>query len=107
MKPNSTQMSIIYDDWKVAVNDILDVEGLFPTFVMNILSKSSLSVAKNNGIGNTWGLDDEQDLISKFGPRTSIYPDEIPKLDANLYLSLAAIVRMGPRRRRYSNDQLG
>jgi hypothetical protein len=45
------------------VDEISDVEGLVPTFVMNILPASALSVAKNNGIGNTWGLDDDQSYI--------------------------------------------
>jgi hypothetical protein len=47
------------------VDEISDVEGLVPTFVMNVLPKSALSVAKNNGIGNTWGLDDDQSYIRK------------------------------------------
>ncbi len=47
------------------MDEISDVEGLVPTFVMNVLPKSALSVAKNNGIGNTWGLDDDQSYIRK------------------------------------------
>ena len=45
------------------MDEISDVEGLYPTFVMNILPASALSIAKNNGIGNTWGLDDDQSYI--------------------------------------------
>ena len=30
---------------------------------MNIMPKSTMSIAKNNGIGNVWGLDDSQSYI--------------------------------------------
>ena len=48
------------------MDEISDVEGLYPTFVMNVLPASALSVAKNNGIGNTWGLDDDQSYIRTY-----------------------------------------
>ena len=67
IKPDAAQLQRIFQAWKVAVDEISDVEGLYPTFVMNILPKSTLSVAKNNGIGNTWGLDDDQDYIRTSG----------------------------------------
>ena len=62
------------------MDEISDVEGLVPTFVMNVLPASALSIAKNNGIGNTWGLDDDQSYICtwlhsffKFHPLRSTY----------------------------------
>ncbi|KAI1131364.1 FAD binding domain protein [Nemania abortiva] len=63
MKPDGAQLYRIYQAWRAAVDDVIDVEGLYPTFVMNIMPKSAASVAKNNGVGNTWGLDDEESLI--------------------------------------------
>ncbi|KAI0103627.1 FAD-binding domain-containing protein [Nemania sp. FL0031] len=63
MKPDAAQLNRIYQGWRAAVEDVIDVEGLYPTFVMNILPKSAASVAKNNGIGNTWGLDDDESWI--------------------------------------------
>ena len=65
IKPDAAQLYRIYKSWKAAIDDIRDVEGLYPTFVMNILPKSSLSVAKHNGVGNTWGLDDDQSYIRR------------------------------------------
>jgi len=50
--------------WKTSLDLVSDVEGLIATFVMNTMSKSAASVALNNGVGNVWGLDDSQDLIS-------------------------------------------
>ncbi|RDW94972.1 hypothetical protein BP5796_00735 [Coleophoma crateriformis] len=63
MKPDANQLVKIYEAWKIAVDEISDVEGLRPTFVTNLLPKSALSVAKNNGVGNTWGFDDNQSYI--------------------------------------------
>ncbi|KAF4121326.1 FAD/FMN-containing dehydrogenase [Geosmithia morbida] len=63
IKPNAAQLYRIFESWRDAVDDIADVEGVNPTFVLNLLPKSALSVAKNNGIGNTWGLEDDQAYI--------------------------------------------
>lgn len=71
MKPDAAQLYRIYQGWRAAVEDVIDVEGLYPTFVMNIIPKSSASVAKNNGVGNTWGMDDNESLISKISSLTS------------------------------------
>lgn len=66
MVPDTNQLMKIYTAWKEALQSVIDVEGLYPTFVLNIISKSTMTVAKENGIGNTWGLDDDKDLISKY-----------------------------------------
>lgn len=56
----------MYTQWKAAVDDIADVEGLYPTFVLNMAPKSAAAVAKTNGIGNTWGLDDDASYICMY-----------------------------------------
>jgi hypothetical protein len=56
---------VLYSAWKAAVDDISDIEGLYPTFVLNILPRSAITVSKTNGIGNVWGLDDTESLICK------------------------------------------
>lgn len=66
MKPDAEQMYRIYQSWKTAVDDIADVQGLNPTLALNILPKSALTPAKHNGIGNTWGLDDDQSYIREW-----------------------------------------
>ncbi|KAF7551803.1 hypothetical protein G7Z17_g4756 [Cylindrodendrum hubeiense] len=63
IKPDGDQLFRIYEAWKKAVDDVSDVEGLYPTFIMNVLPAAAASVAKNNGVGNTWGLDDDQPYI--------------------------------------------
>ncbi|ETS74384.1 hypothetical protein PFICI_14250 [Pestalotiopsis fici W106-1] len=63
IKPDADQIYRIYEAWKAAVEDISDVEGLIPTLVLNTMASSAMSVAKNNGIGNVWGLDDKEPLI--------------------------------------------
>lgn len=59
MKPDAEAVNSIYQAWKSAVNQISDVEGLYPTFVLNEITPSSLRVAKENGVGNVWGLEPE------------------------------------------------
>ncbi|KAK1515973.1 FAD binding domain-containing protein [Colletotrichum costaricense] len=63
IKPNSDAIYGMYKQWRDAVDDISDVQGLYPTFILNMSPKSSARVAKTNGIGNTWGLDDNIDEI--------------------------------------------
>ncbi|KAF3811783.1 hypothetical protein GCG54_00014535 [Colletotrichum gloeosporioides] len=69
MKADADQLYRIYEVWKAAVEDISDVEGLIPTLVLNTMAPSAMSVAKNNGIGNVWGLDDDEALISESGKK--------------------------------------
>jgi hypothetical protein len=44
---------------------VADVKGLFPTFVINLVPRTAATVAKTNGIGNTFGLDDDQSYICR------------------------------------------
>lgn len=64
MKPDSEVLYSIYKAWKAAVDQISDVQGLYPTFVTNVISPTSIRVAKTNGVGNVWGLEEEP-LISE------------------------------------------
>lgn len=72
MVPNATRLYEIYSAWKASIADISDVEGLYPTFVMNIVPQSAAAVAQNNGIGNVWGLTDTQSYISKLIPFSGV-----------------------------------
>ncbi|RMZ77570.1 hypothetical protein DV737_g4251, partial [Chaetothyriales sp. CBS 132003] len=63
MKPDADQLYQLYKIWKDAVDQIADVQGLYPTFVMNAMPKSANTIAKTNRVGNTWGLDDDQSWI--------------------------------------------
>lgn len=58
MKPDAEVLTSIYKAWKDAVDQIADVEGLYPTFVTNVASAPAARVALNNGVGNVWGLED-------------------------------------------------
>lgn len=64
MKPDADALYSIFQAWKDAVDQVADVEGLYPTFVTNVISPTSVRVAKTNGVGNVWGLEEEP-LISK------------------------------------------
>lgn len=65
MKPDAETITSIYQAWKAAVDEISDVQGLYPTFVLNEITASSLRVAATNGVGNVWGLEPEP-LMSEF-----------------------------------------
>lgn len=81
IRADADQLYHIYEAWRAAVEDISDVEGLIPTLVLNTMAPSAMSVAKTNGIGNVWGLDDDEALISKLGKHVL---DRLPlnKLDS-------------------------
>ncbi|KAJ5787189.1 hypothetical protein N7457_002179 [Penicillium paradoxum] len=59
MIPDADVFTTMIETWKNAVKNIADVQGLYPTFVANISPASAARVAKTNGIGNVWGLEDE------------------------------------------------
>lgn len=63
MKPDANQLHEIYQIWRAAIEDVADVKGLFPTFVLNLVPRTAATVAKTNGIGNTFGLDDDMSYI--------------------------------------------
>lgn len=66
IKPDADVFNEIYQAWKSTVGNVADVEGLAPTFVMNVIPRGAARVGKTNGIGNVWGLDDDQAWISRF-----------------------------------------
>ena len=66
MKPDPEQLMSMILRWKNAVDQIADIEGLHPTFVLNTIPASSHRVAASNGVGNVWGLENETSpFISK------------------------------------------
>lgn len=62
VQPDPETLYSIYQAWKTAVDEIADVKGLYPTFVMNLSPAGAARVGRTNGIGNVWGLD-EQPMI--------------------------------------------
>ncbi|GAE00290.1 FAD-binding oxidoreductase [Paecilomyces variotii No. 5] len=68
----------IYQTWLAGVENISDVEGLYPTFVLNVVPKGAAHVGKTNGIGNLWGLDDSRSwLIWQFSTGWSLQQDDL------------------------------
>jgi hypothetical protein len=66
--PNATRIIEIYHAWRASLTMVSDIEGFGGSMVLNTMPKSAASVGLNNGVGNVWGLDDTQSLISKFSP---------------------------------------
>ncbi|KAJ5797903.1 uncharacterized protein N7503_007199 [Penicillium pulvis] len=77
MKPDAKVLYSIYKAWKAAVDTISDVKGLYPTFVINYVSPSSARVAKTNGVGNVWGLEEEPLIIWQFSTGWDLAQDDI------------------------------
>ena len=65
IKPDSKRITEIYKAWTKALEDVADVPGLGPPLVLNLVPRSAATVSKKNGIGNTFGLDDDQAYICK------------------------------------------
>ncbi|KAJ5785978.1 uncharacterized protein N7503_011190 [Penicillium pulvis] len=59
------------------VDTIADIQGLYPTFVTNVASAPAARVAKTNGIGNVWGLEDEPLLIWQFSTGWDLAQDDL------------------------------
>ncbi|KAJ5734885.1 uncharacterized protein N7483_000010 [Penicillium malachiteum] len=77
MKPDSKVLYSIYSAWKDAVDEISDVQGLYPTFVTNVISPTSIRVAKTNGVGNVWGLEEQPLIIWQFSTGWDLAQDDI------------------------------
>ncbi|KPM43814.1 hypothetical protein AK830_g2783 [Neonectria ditissima] len=63
IKPDAKRLTEIYNAWIDAIEDVADVPGIRPTFILNLVPRSASTVAKNNGIGNAFGLDNKQSYI--------------------------------------------
>ncbi|CAK7201150.1 hypothetical protein SEUCBS139899_003852 [Sporothrix eucalyptigena] len=78
MKPDASQIIQYFQMWKDAVDEIADVAGLYPTFVLNAAPASAARVAQTNGVGNVWGLDDSENwLIFQFSTGWADAADDI------------------------------
>ena len=103
MKPNAKVLFSIYKAWKDALDKVADVQGLYPTFVTNVISPTSVRVAKTNGVGNVWGLEEEP-LISKLIEK--IFNSYSHSKTHSTFFSLATQHRLGLGSRRYSHGGL-
>ncbi|KAJ5099569.1 hypothetical protein N7532_006570 [Penicillium argentinense] len=77
MKPDADVLHSIYKTWKDAVDQIADIEGLYPTFVINIASASAARVARTNGVGNVWGLEEESHILWQFSTGWALAQDDL------------------------------
>jgi hypothetical protein len=49
--------------WKAASDKMTHIKDFYSGFVLQSISKSAARVAKRNGVGNIWGLDDSRPYI--------------------------------------------
>lgn len=66
IKPDADRLYEIYQAWIEAIQDVADVEGIRPTLILNNSPASAMTVSKTNGIGNTFGLDDDQSYVCTY-----------------------------------------
>ncbi|KAJ5995236.1 hypothetical protein N7481_002213 [Penicillium waksmanii] len=77
MKPDAEVLVSIYKAWKDAVDQIADVQGLYPTFVTNVASAPAARVALTNGVGNVWGLEDTPHILWQFSTGWALAQDDL------------------------------
>lgn len=77
--PDADRLYSIYQAWRAAVDQIADVQGLFPTFVMNTVPAGAARVGQTNGIGNVWGLEVEPTICESISlvPAPKMGSDEL------------------------------
>ncbi|KAM0325420.1 hypothetical protein ACHAQA_007406 [Verticillium albo-atrum] len=63
IKPDADQILWMYQQWHEAVAEVADVEGILPTFILNLAPKTAAAVGKENGVGNALGLDCDESYI--------------------------------------------
>jgi hypothetical protein len=67
MLPDANALTQTVQKWKASVDQIRDIEGLNPTFVLNVMPANAHRPARANGVGNVWGLENERrNFISKY-----------------------------------------
>jgi altronate dehydratase len=89
MKPDQDVLVSIYKAWKDAVDQIADVDGLYPTFVTNVAPAGAQRVALTNGVGNVWGLEAEPYIRMLAGEKL------FGEISANQEFSMAIQYRLG------------
>ncbi|KAH1531548.1 hypothetical protein KXV92_004405 [Aspergillus fumigatus] len=77
VQPDPETLYSIYQAWKTAVDEIADVKGLYPTFVMNLSPAGAARVGRTNGIGNVWGLDEQPMIWWQFSTGWDLASDDI------------------------------
>ncbi|PYH90744.1 FAD binding domain protein [Aspergillus ellipticus CBS 707.79] len=77
MYPDPDVLYSMYQTWKSAIDQIADVEGLYPTMVFNIAPASAAKVAQTNGVGNVWGLAGEPLIWWQFSTGWSNAKDDL------------------------------
>ncbi|KAF4549947.1 FAD-binding domain-containing protein 74 [Elsinoe fawcettii] len=63
IRTDADRLIEIYREWRNAADALADVEGFAVTFVLNGAPKSAATVALTNGVGNAWGLADDDNYI--------------------------------------------
>ncbi|KAI9369550.1 hypothetical protein BJX61DRAFT_549511 [Aspergillus egyptiacus] len=77
IKADTEALVAIYEAWRESLDAIADVQGLMPIFVPNIVSPSAVRVARSNGVGNVWGLEEEALILWQFSTSWTLARDSL------------------------------
>lgn len=56
----------MYTDYRAGFDPVKNIEGFSANFVVQPIPKSATTVAKTNGIGNTWGVDNTKAYVCEY-----------------------------------------
>lgn len=63
---DNATLQAMYTAYKAGTDAMKDIDGFSANLVFQPIPKSATTVAKTNGIGNTWGIDNTQAYVCKY-----------------------------------------
>ncbi|PYI13628.1 putative FAD-binding oxidoreductase [Aspergillus violaceofuscus CBS 115571] len=75
--PNANRLYEIYQAWKTSVETLSDVQGIYPTFVINLCPTGAVRAGRNTDVGNTWDLALEPTIWWQFSTGWDLAQDDI------------------------------
>ncbi|KAE8155204.1 putative FAD-binding oxidoreductase [Aspergillus avenaceus] len=75
--PNTDRLYETYQAWKKGIDTLSDVQGIYPTFVINLCPTGAMRAGRNTSVGNTWGLPLEPTIWWQFSTGWDLAQDDL------------------------------
>ncbi|KAL4783597.1 hypothetical protein BJX76DRAFT_368340 [Aspergillus varians] len=75
--PDTDRIYEIYQAWKDGVDTLADVQGLYPTFVINLCPTGAVRAGQKTAVGNTWDLPLEPAIWWQFSTGWALAQDDL------------------------------
>ncbi|PLB55787.1 putative FAD-binding oxidoreductase [Aspergillus steynii IBT 23096] len=75
--PDTDRLYEIYQAWKKGIDTLSDVQGIHPTFVINLCPIGAVRAGRNTSVGNTWDLPLEPTVWWQFSTGWDLAQDDI------------------------------